>query len=96
MLQQQFLPENFFAKFGVITRSILCESHNSLGVGERYHAPLRKIYKKFKEEQSRLESSVALSIAVNALNNTANPEGLIPSLLVFVRIPKTPLGNVVH
>ena len=31
------------AKFGIITKQSPTESHNSLGPGERYHAPLRKI-----------------------------------------------------
>ena len=73
-----------------------CESHNSLGVGERYHEPLKRIYKKLKEEEPDMEPVLRLSIAVHSLNNTASPEGLIPSLLVFGSVLKIPLGNIPH
>ncbi len=84
------------AEFGIVTREIPCESHNSLGPGEGYHAPLRKIYRKLKEEQPELDPSVQLSISVHALNNIANPRGLIPSLFVFSSVPKITLGNTSH
>ncbi len=43
-----------------------------------------------------MENHVALSVAVHGLNNTANSEGLVPTLLVFGTTPKIPLGNVEH
>ena len=82
--------------FGIILKEIPCESHNSMGPGERYHAPLRRIYKKLKMENPKLDNETCLSIAVHGLNNTANPQGLIPTLLVFGCIPKIPLGNIKH
>ncbi len=71
-----------FEEFGIITKEIPCESHNSLGPGEHYHAPLRKIYKKIKVKQANRGNKLSLAIAFHGLNKTANPEGLIPSLLV--------------
>ena len=87
---------NSFRQFGIIAKEIPCESRNSLGPGERYHAPLCRLHKKFKIENPQLDNDVALSIAVHGLDNTANPEGLIPALLVFVCIPKIPFGNIKH
>eukprot|EP00171_Calliarthron_tuberculosum_P007706 IDg7706t1 len=84
------------AKFGIIAKESPTESHNSLGPGERYHAPLRKIYQKIKTDYPLLDNETALSIANYGLNNSANPEGLVPTLLVFGSIPKLPLGNVSH
>ena len=46
------------AEFGIITKEVLCESHNSLGPGEWYHAPLKRIYKKLKEEQPDLSNEL--------------------------------------
>ncbi len=43
-----------------------------------------------------MKNNLRLSIAVHALNNTANPEGLIRTLLVFGTLPKIPLGTVSH
>ncbi len=72
-------------EFGVITKKIPCESHNSLGPGERYHAPLKTAYKKLEEENPEMANELRLSIGVHELNNTANPEGLVPTLLVLVQ-----------
>jgi hypothetical protein len=36
------------------------ESHSSLGVGERYHAPLRRIHQKLREENPGVEREVLL------------------------------------
>lgn len=35
---------------------------------------------------------MALKIAVNALNDTAGPSGLVPTLLVFVSLPRIPFN----
>lgn len=67
------------------------ESHNALGVGERYHAFLRAIYRKVRAEHPGVPQEAALSIAVAAMNQTAGPRGLVPTLLVFGVIPRTPV-----
>ena len=54
------------------------------------------MYKKIKHEIPKIDNKLALSIAVHGLNNTENPEGLIPALLVFGNIPKLPLGSIEH
>ena len=64
------------------------ESHNSIGPGERYHAPLRRIYQKIRYDFPNLNSNITLRIAVKAMNDTMNPEGLVPSYLVFGIIPR--------
>ncbi len=84
--------QNACSKFGVINKEVPCESHNSLGSGERYHAPLRRIYMKWKLENTLMHHDVTLSVAVHGLNNTANPKGLIPNLLVFGTMAKIATG----
>jgi hypothetical protein len=66
------------------------ESHSSLGSGERYHAPLRQVYNKIRMENPCVPIDVCLQAAVYAINSTASPEGLVPSLLVFGILPKLP------
>lgn len=66
------------------------ESHNSLGLGERYHEPLRKIYRKLHHEAPDLEKAIVLRLALKAMNDTIGPEGLVPSYLVFGSLPKFP------
>jgi len=67
------------------------EAHNSLGVGERYHAFLRQIYRRVRMEHPRMLPGAALSLSVAAMNTTAGPRGLVPTLLVFGVIPRAPM-----
>lgn len=70
------------------------ESHNALGGGERYHAFLRTIYRKVRADNPGVHQEAALSTAVAAMNQTAGPHGLVPTLLVFGVIPRTPVTPV--
>ena len=65
-------------------------SHNSLGTGETYHAMLRRIFKKAKMHHPELTKELTLSLSVKAMNDTAGPDGLIPTLLVFGALPRVP------
>ena len=49
-----------------------------------------------KIEHLNLDNKTTLALEVHGLNNTANPEGLTPTLLVFGTLPKIPLGNFEH
>ena len=66
------------------------ESHNAIGVGERYHAPLRQIYSKIRTDVPSIDPSMALKLANKTMNDTMGPEGLVPSLLVFGLLPRFP------
>lgn len=68
------------------------ESHNSISVGERYHA-LRHVFNEVLEEQPRLDIEYVLRVAVKACNDTMGPEGLVPSLQVYGQLPKLPVVN---
>lgn len=69
------------------------ESHNSLGSGERYHDPLRRIFRKITYDNESLTDEAALRLSVSAMNHTMGPEGLTPSLLVFGAQPRFPAPN---
>jgi hypothetical protein len=75
---------------GVVLQLSGIESHNSLGAGERYHSPLRRIYDKNIFKYPRLDPSLALKLAVKSISDTQGPEGLAPSLLVFGVLPHFP------
>ena len=51
---------------------------------------------KLKVEYPSLNETTRLSLAVQGLKNTAGPEGLIPTLLVFGMVPEIPIGNLEH
>ncbi len=63
------------------------ESHNSLGIGERYHKPLRDTYRKLKLDYPSMQRQLLLALSVKAMNDTLGPEGTVPSALVFGEFP---------
>ena len=68
------------------------EAHNTIGIVEKYHLPLRRAYHVIVEELKNVEIGVtkemALHMAVKAINDTAGPNGLVPKLLVFGAYPR--------
>jgi len=92
----QFTSEYFkvsCSQLGIITKETSTESHNSLGLCERYHSIIRRVYNRLKEEDPRQVKETRLSLAVHAVNNTAGPEGLTPTVLVFGAVPRLPLPD---
>ncbi|KAI1005021.1 hypothetical protein K3495_g3195 [Podosphaera aphanis] len=65
------------------TKGVPVESHHSIGLVERYHGPLRRIYKIITAEIPGINKNLALQMTFKALNDTAGPDGLVPTLLVF-------------
>lgn len=70
------------------------ESHNAINSGERYHSYLRSIFERVRNEHNELDNDDILSIAVKACNDTAGPNGLVPTLLVFGVMPRFPLNPI--
>lgn len=70
------------------------ESHNSIGVGERYHEPLRQVFDKVLTDHPTIDPEIGLRLAVKALNDTTGPDGIVPSLLVFGSLPSFPAVNM--
>ena len=69
------------------------ESHNSLSVGETYHAYLRRTYNKVHREHPSVPDETILAIAIKVLNDCTGPSGLCPSLLVFGVLPQLPSSS---
>jgi hypothetical protein len=65
------------------------EAHNSIGKVERYHGPLRRAYNIIKVELGdAVTDDQKLQMAVKAVNDSAGPDGLVPTLLVFGAYPR--------
>ena len=73
---------------GIQTKAVLVKAHNSISIVERYHSPLRRIYQIISVKIPGIDRDMALQIAFKALNDTAGPEGLVPTLLVFGACPR--------
>jgi hypothetical protein len=55
---------------------------------ERYHSPIRHAYQIIVSEIPELDKDMALQMAFKAINDSAGPDGLVPTLLVFGAYPK--------
>ena len=64
------------------------EAHSSLGICERFHQPLRTIYRKTMTSYPDTDRSLALALSVKSMNDTLGPEGFVPSALVFGEYPQ--------
>jgi hypothetical protein len=73
---------------GIALRISGIEAHNSLGIRERHHGPLRRIYRKVKMTHPGIQPILGLKLAVKAMNDTAGEDGLLPSFLVFGISPR--------
>jgi hypothetical protein len=73
----------------IATTAVPIEAAHSIGLVERYHAPLRRAYDIISDElHSNVPRSTRLQMAVKAVNDTAGYDGLIPTLLVFGAFPR--------
>lgn len=62
-------------------------AHCSLGLGERYHQPVRNTYRKIMIEHPQTDTRFALAASVNAIGDALGPESLVPSALVIAEFP---------
>ncbi len=68
------------------------KAHNLVGIVERYYGPLYRIYhiiiaELIIAEPLDIGKDMALQMAFKVINNSAGPDGLIPTLLVFRAYP---------
>jgi hypothetical protein len=65
------------------------EAHHSIGKIERYHGPIRRAFEIITADLGNdVTPDNALQMAVKAINDTAGPNGLVPTLLVFGTYPR--------
>jgi hypothetical protein len=73
---------------GIDIKETPTEAHNSVGLVERYYVPLRRAFDIISKEIPELVKEMRLQMAVKAVNDTAGPDGLTPTLLVFGAFPR--------
>lgn len=79
---------------GITCKQVPIEAHWSIGKVERYHAPLRRAYEILRAElDSKTSDDAVLQMAVKAVNDTAGPDGLVPTLLVFGAYPRISMDS---
>jgi hypothetical protein len=72
----------------ISTKAVLVEAHWSVGLVERAHPALRRAYQIITDECKDIHKELALQMAVKAVNDTAGPDGLVPTLLVYGAYPR--------
>lgn len=63
------------------------EAHSSLGIGDRYHQPLRNTFRKMKLDFPNAGDTMLRAKSVQAINDTLCREVCVSSTLVFVLYP---------
>ncbi len=71
----------------------LTESHNFLSLCERDNFVMRRVYNKLKSGNRDQDQIIRLQLAVHAVNNAADAEGLTPKLLMFWSCSRILLPN---
>jgi hypothetical protein len=71
-------------------KKVLVKAYNSVGLIERYHAPLRRAYEILKTElkDKHINKKMILQMTVKAVNNSARPDKIVPTLLIFGSYPR--------
>ena len=77
------------ASLGIATKSVLVEAHWSIGIMERAHLILRRVYQVIAEDlkDESVLKHILLQMTVKAVNDTAGPDSLILTLLVYGTYP---------
>jgi hypothetical protein len=81
--------QNELANMAGITLSISgVVAHKSLGIGERMHGPISRVYNMIRIDYPHIPAGTLPKLGVKAMNDTIGKNGLVPSLLVFGVIPR--------
>jgi hypothetical protein len=85
--------KQYATALGTATKSVPVEAHNSIGMVERYHGPLCRAYNIICEELPDLPKEAALQMAFKAINDSAGPDGIVPTLIVYGTYPRMAENN---
>jgi hypothetical protein len=66
---------------------VLVKAYNSIGKVKQYYSLLRQTYKILSSELLSANKKAILQIAVKTVNDSAGPDGIVPTLLVFKAYP---------
>lgn len=80
--------KQYASVMGITTKGVPVEAHNSIGMVERYHGPIRRAYQIIATEFPDISKDMALQMAFKAINDSVGPDGLVPTLLVFGAYPR--------
>ena len=83
---KQFAAKEFkqyAANMRIIVKNVSVKAHHSIGLIERYHGPLRRIYTIIIIEIFGINADLVLQMSFKTFNDSVEPNGLVFTLLVF-------------
>ena len=80
--------KHYASQLGSRIKIVPVEAHNSIGMVERYHGPIRRAFQIIATEMPHLDPDMQLQMAFKAINDSVGPNGLIPTLLVYGAYPR--------
>jgi hypothetical protein len=78
----------------ITVKTALVEIHHSIEMMKRYHDSLRRMYAIITTEISSIDPEIALQMTFKIINDSAGPDELVPTLLVFGAYPRMIEMNV--
>lgn len=75
--------KQYVVNMGIIIKNALVEAHHSIGMVERYHRPLRRVYLIVTKNIFGIKPDLVLQISFKAINDSVGLNGLVSTLLVF-------------
>jgi hypothetical protein len=84
--RKNFVSNKFKQYASVIrvgTKGVLVKAHNSISIVKRYHGLIQCAYQIIVSEIPELDKNIALQMAFKVINDSAGPDGLVLTLLVF-------------
>ena len=92
----QFTGEHFqvmCSQLGIPSKATPTQSDNSLSLCERYHSFVKRVCEKLQNDDPDQDKHQRLPLSAHAIKNTAGPDGLTPSILVYSAVPRIPLAD---
>jgi hypothetical protein len=101
---KQFTSKEFSqhaGTMGIKVKIVPIEAHNSIGIVEHYHSPVQYTYLVISTEIQDISKDITLQMAFKAINDTAGPDSLVPTLLVYSALSQmveydTPLPSIIQ
>lgn len=88
---KQFMARKFkeyIANMGIIVKNVPIQAHHFIYMVEHYHGPLRRVYFIITLEISSIKPDLVLQMFSKAINDSASPNKLVSTLLVFGVYPR--------
>ena len=80
--------KQYAVNMDIIVKNALVEAYYSIGIVERYHGLLQRVYSIISTEIPSIKPDLALKMFFKTINNSVSPHGLVPTLLVFGAYPR--------